>query len=420
MATIQEPLASKAPPWRQRLSAFWRWWTGELAQLVPERFARLGGRTRIPVVEVAGDELILVEPKSAVGPQSRVAIAALDEAQKRQAVRGMLERAGEQRMRVRVCLCQGEALLRRVTMPRATEENLAQVLAFEMDRLTPFRADDVYFDYRVVARDAAAAQIVVQLAMARRELVDALVAKVRALGASVQGVTLREDLELDLLPTEQRGERETARERLVHRALAGAVIVLALIALLLPVWEKREAVLAMHPLVAKAKQEAEATDAVARELERQVSDYNYLNAKKYATHPVAAFIEEVSRVFPDNTWVQQLDVKWSGKTREVQVSGETVSSSKLIELLEQSPLLQNAASRGSVVRGTMPGTERFVVSAEARPRAPVEPQPLLAAAPPVAVQPSPPPQLPPTTAPIPATVTPVPAPANPAAPAKKK
>ena len=54
-----------------------------------------------------------------------------------------------------------EALVRRVTMPAATEENLRQVLGFEMDRLTPFRADDVYFDYRVVSRDAAAGQLAI-------------------------------------------------------------------------------------------------------------------------------------------------------------------------------------------------------------------------------------------------------------------
>jgi len=382
MATVQEPVAARAvSPWRQKLAAFWRWWTGELVHLLPERFAQLGGRTRLPIIEIAGDELILVEPKSAVGPQTRIAIAALDEPQRRQALRSLLERAGEQRQRVRVCLCHGEALVRRVTMPAATEENLSQVLAFEMDRLTPFSADDVYFDYRVVSRDAAAGQIGVQLAVARRELVDAQVAKMRALGASVQGVTVRDGgnagFDLDLLPSEQRGERESSRERLVHRLLAAAVVVLAVLALLLPVWEKRRAVLGLHPVVAKAKQEAEATDAIARELERQVADYNFLLGKKQGTYPAIAFVEEVSRLFPDNTWVQQLDVKTTGKAREVTASGETVSSSKLIELLEQSPILQNAAPRGSVVRGSVPGTERFVISAEARPRAAVEARPLL-------------------------------------------
>jgi hypothetical protein len=77
--------------------------------------------------------------------------------------------------------------------------------------------------------------------------------------------------------------------------------------------------------------------------------------RKQGTWPVLAYVEEVSRLLPDNTWVQQLDVKTSGRTREVQITGETASSSKLIEVLEQSTILQNAASKGTVTRGSTPG-----------------------------------------------------------------
>ena len=79
-------------------------------------------------------------------------------------------------------------------------------------------------------------------------------------------------------------------------------------------------------------------------------------------------------------------------------------SSKLIEVLEQSTILQNAASKGTVTRGSTPGAERFVIAAESRPR-PLPPQrPLLeiAEALPVAPPPAPAAAAPPATA----TVTP--------------
>jgi general secretion pathway protein L len=139
--------------------------------------------------------------------------------------------------------------------------------------------------------------------------------------------------------------------------------------LLLPVYHKRNAVIAGFPLVGKARQDAEATDAIAKDLEKQVNDYNFLLAKKHSTYPVLALLEEVTRLLPDNTWVQQVDIKTVGKTREVQVTGETPSSSKLIEIFEQSKLLQNAATRGTVTRGSQPNTERFQIVVEPRPRA---------------------------------------------------
>ncbi|HUP29692.1 MAG TPA: pilus assembly protein PilM [Usitatibacter sp.] len=422
MAALPETAARPRPAWRQKLSAFWRWWTGELAQAMPERLALLRGATRVPQVALEGEELVLVEPRAAVSPDTRVTLEGLDATRRRSAVRALLERAGETRGRARLCLAHQEALVRRVTMPAATEENLRQVLGFEMDRLTPFRAEEVYFDHRVMGRDAAAGTLAVLLAVARRDLVDARVESLRALGLSVQGVTVRDDVAagpgsaLDLLPSEQRGERETARDRLLKRVLAVIVVGLLLAALGYPIYRKREAVIALMPQVARAQVEAASTDTVARELERQVTDYNFLLARKHGAHSVLAYVEDVSRLLPDNTWVQQFDLKQSGKTREVQITGETVSSSRLIEILEQSQLLQNAAPRGTVTRGTLPNTERFMIAAEVRPRpapeargiteaaaAPVAPAPAAPVAPPTAppgtpaakLEPVPPPAAPP-------------------------
>jgi general secretion pathway protein L len=306
-------------------------------------------------------------------------------------------------------------------MPTATEENLRQVLAFEMDRLTPFRAEDVYFDYRILSRDPAAGTLVAMLAVARRELVDARVEALRALGVSVQGVTVRDDHPasgptLDLLPTEQRGERETARERTIKAVLVATVLMLLLACLVYPIYRKRLEVVTLLPQVAKAQQEAQATDTVARELEKQVADYNFLLGKKHGSPMALAYLEDVTRLLPDNTWIQQFDLKQVAKTREVQITGETVSSSRLIEILEQSQLLKNAAPRGSFTRGAVPGTERFMIAAEVKPKALPEPQSVLdAGAPPAQPRAAPPQPAPP---PQPAAPPPVPAKVQPVAPPK--
>ena len=367
---------------RQSAMAFWRWWTGELVQLVPERLAILGRGDRAPVLAVRDGEAAVVDAKGAV--VARAKIGSLDEAGRKAAVRSLLEGAGELRARARVALGPEEVLVRRVSMPAATEENLRQVLEFEMDRLTPFKADEVYFDYRITSRDAAAGQLQLQLAVARREAVDARVREIKDLGANVQGVAIREDAvhagaPFDLLPSEQRGERESSRERLVQRVAAGVVLFLLFVALVYPVYRKRETFIELNPLVNEARKKAEDTDAIARELERQVADYNFLLARKHGTPPALAVVEEVSRLLPDNTWVQQFDLKAAGKTREVQISGETASSSKLIEILEGSTLLQNAAFRGTVTRGQTQGTERFLIAAEVRPRPQPESRSLLEA-----------------------------------------
>ena len=420
MATNPEFGSARPPaPVRQKLSAAWRWWSGEIARLLPERFSMLRGGARVPMVLLEGDDVLLASPPPG-GGEARTILGPLDDARRKVALRALLERAGETRGRARLALGQGEALVRKVTMPAATEENLRQVLAFEMDRLTPFRAEEVYFDYRVLSRDAATGQLLVQIAVARREVVDARVQALRALGANVQGVAVRDEAghaaALDLMPAEQRGEGDTSTQRLVQHVMMGLCLLLLVAALVLPVYRKRENFIALNPIMLKAKQEAEATDAIARTLEKQVADYNFLIARKHANAPALAFIEDISRLLPDNTWVTSLEIKPVGKVREVQVIGETVSSSKLIEILEGSTLIQNAAPRGTVTRGSQPGTERFMIAAEARARALPEAKPVLEVA--TVVAPATPAAAP-VPAPPTAVLTPVPAPAA-AAPAAPK
>lgn len=423
MAAIPDN-SRRQPALRAKLERFWHWWSGQLRTLAPAL-----GATRVPLVAIEGDTVTLVDPRPLDGkPDTSIDVGALDPARAASAIRALLERGGEGRSRARLALDERQALVRRVTMPAATEENLGSVLGFEMDRLTPFRAEDVYHDHRVVARDGGAGTITVLLAVARRDEVDALVARARELGISVQGVAVAGHGELDVLPSGQRGEREKPRERFARQVLGGAALVLLVAALAIPTIRKRAEVHAIKPDLDKSLAEAQATDKLMKELERQVADHNFLLAKKHERGPVLAYVEEVSRLLPDNTWLQQLDVKSTGKAREVQISGETVSSSKLIEVLEQSQLLQNAAPRGTVTRGTQPGTERFVIAAEARPRPQPEARPVTeahAALPPPPLAPqthaappaAPPAVAAPAAAPAPgapptAVVTPVPRPAT--------
>src|SRR5687768_11099155 len=170
MAAIPEPASARGTPaWRVKLLRFWRWWSNELLAMVPERFASMAGAGRVPVLAFKDGNAVVIEPRAAEGaPPDHAELSDLDPARAGAAVRALLERAGESRGRARLALAPHEALVRRVTMPAATEENLATVLGFEMDRLTPFRAEEVYYDHRVVGRDAAANTIAVMLAVAAR------------------------------------------------------------------------------------------------------------------------------------------------------------------------------------------------------------------------------------------------------------
>ena len=68
----------------------------------------------------------------------------------------------------------------------------------------------------------------------------------------------------------------------------------------------------------------------------------------------------------------RIDARRAAELRQV-ADQRLRQQAALIEILEQSRLLQNATPRGTVTRRTQPGTERFVITAEIRPRTAPEP-----------------------------------------------
>ena len=69
------------------------------------------------------------------------------------------------RDQVRLVLTPEQALLKTITLPLATEENLREVVGFELDRHTPFTPDQAYYDVQIVRRDPQNEKIVVSLAV---------------------------------------------------------------------------------------------------------------------------------------------------------------------------------------------------------------------------------------------------------------
>jgi general secretion pathway protein L len=317
-------------------------------------------------------------------------------------------------------------------MPLAAEEALRDAVGFELDRLTPFAAEQALFDFRVTGRDAAAQRLTLELAVCARAPVAARLAELREMGAMVLGVGVSGDLgrasaPLNLLPPEERDRPAISRSVLLARALAGLAAVLALVALAFPLLQKREAVIGLQPRLERAKAGADVAERLSKEIEKLASEHNFLLAKKQGQYPAVTLLEDLSRLLPDATWVQQLDVKAGNRVRELQISGETGSSSQLIEVLEKSGSLANASFKSPLTKGVTPGTERFLVSAEVKPRPLPEPVPeatLVApagAAAGAAAAPAPASPAPPSAATMPAaTASPATAPVPPAPPEAAK
>ncbi len=96
-------------------------------------------------------------------------------------------------------------LTRRTLLPAQVRDNLATVLRYELDRLSPFRPKQVVYDSLVVGGGKDSARLTLDLALTRRDLVEGWLKRLREAGSPVDQVTWEEAWpKANLLPPAER------------------------------------------------------------------------------------------------------------------------------------------------------------------------------------------------------------------------
>ncbi len=265
-----------------------------------------------------------------------------------------------------LCLPKDQVLTRSLTLPLAAEENLREVLSFEMDRQTPFTAEQVYYDFSVIARSAVERTLTVNLVLVTRRMLDKLLLQLNKRGIHPDIVTINCGdrggfAAVNLLPAENR-QRKAVTPRLVNLALGALALLLLVSAVSLPLLDKRHKIQALEPLLETASMKAEEAHRLRKEVDELTASSRFLTDKKQSSLPLLQIIDELTRILPDDTWITRLDIKGN----ELQIQGQSLSAAALIPLIESSSILQNPRFRSPVTQIPRSDVERFHLSAETR------------------------------------------------------
>lgn len=250
-------------------------------------------------------------------------------------------------------------LSRTVVLPVAAETNLRQVVGFELDRLTPFTADKVYYDARVMDRDAATRRITVKLTAVPRKVLDPLLETLHRMGVVPSVVDAVGETGINLLPREREPRRGAGTQRLQGVLVMLVVVVLA-VAAFLPLWQLRGLVIDLMPRVDSAQSRAEVVYRLRDALESAVESNRFLLEKHQQSVSALDLLDELTRILPDGTWLEQLDLRGD----EVQVRGQSREASSLVGVVEASALFQDVNFRSPVIADRRTGRDRFHLAAQ--------------------------------------------------------
>jgi general secretion pathway protein L len=323
------------------LVEFFDWWRGQLVELIPEGWREPAGGADALIVDTSEPGTLKLLRRR------RGVLARLAQVQRDDNAMPSLRQALANRPRTEPVLLRIPAAMvleRVVNLPLAAERDLGRVLGYEMERLTPFSADEVIWDTALQARDRARSRLVVRLTMVPRAALAPLFAQLR--DQSLVPEALEADLP-DGVRVLRLARQATSRvAALSTRNLGIAAAVLLLLVLVTPFLRQsleladlddRLALLA--PRIAQVEQlrkritgSGAGGDAVAAET-RRLGD---------ALEALAAITE----ILPDDSYLTEFTMR----ERKMTLSGLGASAPRLISGLSADPRIRNPAFTAPVTR----------------------------------------------------------------------
>lgn len=343
---------------------FIRWWMRELAFLVPDKLRELfqdhqgyliarpeNGQLALSYYYRGNTEALGLIPANDIGKDALKNLKAND---------GRLDKAY-----VVLRLTGAQALARELVLPAAAKENLQQVIGYEMDRFTPFKPGQVYFSVKTLEAVTEQGQLRVLLVLALKSQLDNCYANLKIVGltadlADYDGeINTLEDKNgrYNLLPPELR-KPESLLTRLIYGGMAGLAVILALSALVLPVWFEYLAVDELEEKARVLSREAKKIEAMQTEIDGIVAQAKQLVDEKTAAPAIISMLETLSANIKDDTWLtfaQYADKHW-------QIQGESPAASSLIGILEASESFSNARFVSPVTQDKSTDLERFQIT----------------------------------------------------------
>jgi general secretion pathway protein L len=336
---------------------FLRWWLGELAGMVPVRVRRFcSTRTRGWTVALEGDEAQLLRRS----PQGETVAASFKLSEIAPLSVALPSRGPRQHTsRVRLRLPQRHILHTDLSLPLAAEENLGEVLRFELDRRTPFTAGEVHLAHRIESRDDTA--IRVALTLVPRAVVSDAISALEPFGLTPDRLEIPHNGagEADELPL---GDEHASAKRHVTpvRAAIAVAFLCSAVAAYASSGRGSDELDALKRQVDGVKAHAQKAEALRAEI-ATLEEEQAAAATAGRLRP-NELLSQLTHVLPDDTWLDRLRIAQGKLT----LAGFSESSSSVIRLLNETSYFEAPGFAAPVTQDGQTGKEQFTITTQLR------------------------------------------------------
>lgn len=373
MATASAPSIERMKlAWsRSPLPGFLRWWGGELTALLPARM-RAWLQRGPDVLRLTMDADVLLVKRARTGDLLATIPAELPVEAQRAAFTSACAGIDPDDRRLVLVAAGASVLQRRLLMPLAAAADPRKVVGYELDRQTPFKPDQLYYDVRVSLAPAPAGQVALDLYAAPRAELDPMLERLAAIGVHPDCVDVQSSngalAGVDLLPPGRRPRRLDKRRRLNWILAAGCVL---LVVLVLAQWlgDRRAALAKMQDEVDAMRAQATQSEQLRAQLTAAVAASQFLVKRKAENPPPLAVLDELTRRMPATSWLDAMTLDDSGG---LDIKGEADKAAALVDKLGGSKVFGEPKLQGVIQPDPASGKERFELTARVKQQGPAD------------------------------------------------
>jgi len=256
-----------------------------------------------------------------------------------------------------------QAIKKILYLPAVAKENLQQVIAFELARVTPFNAEQVYFAVKILGKEESG-KIKVLLVLTPKDVLDGILQQLKnaqIYPAIVDYTEAANDFDNDLtpynlLPEGERSVKDKATQIAIW-SLSFLAIALAIGVLVFPVWQQGQEAEELRQQLNQLETETQLVQSQQLEIDGIVDETERLINIKNRAPALTELINTLSQLMPDNTWL----TNFKYNKDHLQIQGQSPSASILISIIESSPLFSNARFVSPLTQDKRTGMERFQI-----------------------------------------------------------
>ncbi len=344
------------------------WWIEQMLSLVPPALRRDEG---------ADDALVIALPDDPDDPDGPAPTAAVGVRRHRRTDRlgsfrldgdglaalGEAAAAMGRPQAIHLVLPAGQLMEKQVVLPLAAEREIERVVAFAMDRETPFTAEQVWWSIALLGRDKAEGKLTLRLSLVPRGPLEGLLVLLRQAGLSPTTLAAPaiEDGSLRYLRLVADGA--TVWHGRMAPLAAAVCAVLVLLVAATPFVRQALALGSLDERIEALKPRVALADSLRRRLDGGGQGGDILATEMARLGDPLKVLAATTAVLPDDTYLTE----FSMRQRQVTLVGQSADAAQLIGALAHDASFQDPAFAAPVTRTKDTNRDVFSIKVEARP-----------------------------------------------------